>query len=77
MSRLIKKKVIILNVGEKIYRYTEIMEEIVEQQPRETIDLTLNEEEESGNSPAHWPRHTPNGTPYSPTQSDSPYFPYE
>lgn len=56
MSRVLKEKVVILKVGNKKYKYTEILEEIVESNNIETIDLTEE-------SPNHTPSHTPNSSP--------------
>lgn len=42
MSRLIKKKIVNLKMGEKQYRYIEILKEIVNNPPSVTIDLTMD-----------------------------------
>lgn len=39
-SRSIKKKIIYLNIGNRLYKYTETIEEILNAQPRAYIDLT-------------------------------------
>lgn len=51
MSRLIKKKIVFLTIGDKKYKYTETLYEIIE--PIPIIDLTQTPDSSTQASPAH------------------------
>lgn len=51
--RLISKKIILVPVEGKLYRRTEILEEVVTIPDTETIDLTEESEESRPNSPSN------------------------
>lgn len=68
MAKIVKHNVIIMSIGDKVYRYTETIEEIASKID-ETIDLTNDEENSSKpaspfiSSEQLSPRYSPQYTP--------------
>lgn len=72
MSRVLKKKVVKLTIRNRKYKYTEILEELINSEPVETIDLTNSPSTSPNPSRATTPayiRYTSQATTPSPQAS--------